>query len=62
MKQTLMQDIKKKWKMNILDMLNNLYEEPYALIGTYGSVRGTEASLSLRKRGGVETCLLDMKN
>ena len=32
MKQSLMPDIMKKWKMIILDMLNNLYEEPYAVV------------------------------
>ena len=36
--------------MIILDILNNLYEEPYAVV-LHGSVRGTEASLSLRKKG-----------
>ena len=32
MKQSFTQDIKKKWKMIILDILNNLYEEPYAVV------------------------------
>ena len=36
--------------MIILDILNNLYEEPYAVV-LHGSVRGTEASLSLKKKG-----------
>lgn len=48
-----MHDIMKKYKMIILDMLNNLYEEPIALIGHDGFCEGhggTEASLSLRKK------------
>ena len=33
MKQSFMQDIKKNWEMIILDILNNLYEELYPLVG-----------------------------
>ena len=35
-----MHDIMKKYKMIILDMLNNLYEEPIALIGHDGFCEG----------------------
>ncbi len=35
-----MHDIMKKYKMIILDMLNNLYEEPIDLIGHDGFCEG----------------------
>ena len=65
MKQSLMQDIKKKWKMIILDIMKIYMKSRMREYCTYGSVRGTEASLSLRKKGrwsrDVPTRLL-MKN
>lgn len=51
-----------KCKIIILDILNNLYEEPIVLLGHVNCVRGNETNLSLRrKRGEVEICLLDIK-